>query len=262
MRRRVFALLFVSSCLFPDLSALSGSDASTLDATSDVTTFDAPNDTKASDAGLDVRTSPCTSPHTFCDDFDDGSLGATWDKTVNTGGSLSQSKNAISPPYSLQATAQAGGAYVLLQKFLPSANHIHYECDLMLAPGTDDGGFEVDYFDLASKPTGYVSADLNLERLNSAGDIEEFGHLSTMDAGTYKDDKIAEQFGTWKHLTVDIDYTKGSLAMAVDGTTIDTMAMVPQLPAAQATLSVGITYTSGIKSVWTLYVDNVVVDLQ
>lgn len=267
MLRRLVVLAFVSACgLFPDLGALSGEDAGGSDATTDVSALDATNDTAldapASDAGLDVKKSPCAQQHTFCDDFDDGSLGATWDKSDNSGGTLSQTTNAVSPPYAFQAQVSGSGhPYALLEKYLPASQHVHYECDMIIL-GAQSTNFEVDYFDFAFAPAGYTYGNFNMERLGDAGDIEQISKANGADAEAYHDDTITEAFTTWKHLVIDIDFTKGTFTAAVDGATIDAMTMTPPFAAANSTLSVGVTYTGGITTQWTVIVDNVVVDVQ
>jgi hypothetical protein len=264
MLRRLVVLASVSACgLFPDLGPLSGGDAGASDAAFDVTN-DATNDAPPSDAGPDVKTSPCAAKHTFCDDFDDGALGATWDYPNNgLGGTLSQSTNAVTPPYAFQAQVpgDAGHPYAMLQKYLPASTHVHFECDLMII-GSQSAQMEVDYFDFAFKPSGYVYGDFNLEQLNPGGTVEQIAR-TTADAGnTYNDDNFASDFTTWKHIVVDIDYAKSTFTFIVDGTTVDAMSMKPPLASAQATLGVGITYVGGLTAPWTVLVDNVVVDLQ
>lgn len=268
--RRVLALLFVSSCLFPDLGALSSDDAGSSDATTDVTkdvvgdvTPDTISDAGSSDAAPDVKTSPCAVKHTFCDDFDDGGLGATWDNIENGGGgTLSQSSNAVSPPFAFQAQVPSGGhPYAILQKYLPASQKLHFECDLMII-GAQATNLEIDYFDWSSKPTGYSYGNFNLERLNPGGTVEEISQATTADASSYHDDSIAEEFTSWKHLVVDIDFVKATFTMSVDGATVDAMSMTPPFASAQATLGIGITYTGGLTAQWSVLTDNVVVDLQ
>jgi len=270
--RWVSLLLVVSSCLFPDLGPLSGADAGGNDgAPSDVVTndvatdaqLDATNDAPPSDAGLDVKASPCATQHTFCDDFDDGSLGATWDNIDNSGGTLSQTTSSVSAPYAFQAQVPGGGGhpYAVLQKYFPASQHVHFECDLMIV-GSQTTNFEIDYFDWAFKPTGYTYGNFNLERFNGGGTVEEIATPNGADASAYHDENIAEQLTSWKHLVVDIDYTKATFTMSVDGATVDAMSMTPPLASAQATLAVGVTYTGGLTSQWSVLTDNVVVDLQ
>jgi hypothetical protein len=249
--------------LFPDLGSLSGDDAGGSDATADVTT-DAISDAGPTDAPLDVKKSPCAVQHTFCDDFDDGSLGATWDKTNNgAGGTLSQSTNAVSPPYAFQAQVPggAGQPYALLQKYLSAGQHVHYECDIIII-GAQSTKMELDYFDFAFKPSGYTTGNFNLERLNPGGAVEQISRATTADADTYNDDTIGEELTSWKHLVVDIDFAKSTFTLAVDGATVDAMSMKPPLASAQSTLGVGITYTGGLQSAWSVLIDNVVVDVQ
>jgi hypothetical protein len=267
------ALLLLSSCLFPDLSSLSEDDAGGGDATADVTNDVAKDGTPATDAtldggptdaGLDVKTSPCAVQHTFCDDFDDGSLGSRWDKTENGGGgTLSQSTTAVTPPYSFQAQVPGGSnhPYALLQKFLTASQHIHYECDIMII-GSQTTNFEIDYYDLAFVPTGFTYGNFNLERLNSGGTSEEIATADGADADTFNDDNISEEFTSWKHLVADVDYTKSTFTVTVDGATIDAMSMKPPLASAPSTLGVGLTYSAGLTATWTILIDNVVIDVQ
>jgi hypothetical protein len=263
------ALVLLSSCLFPNLGSLSGDDAGGSDATTDVTNdgtpaSDATSDGGPTDAGLDVKTSPCAVQHTFCDDFDDGSLGARWDKTDNGGGgTLSQSSNAVTPPFSFQAQVPGGSnhPYALLQKFLDASQHIHYECDIMII-GSQSTSFELDYYDLAFKPAGYTYGNFNLERLNPGGTSEEIAMANGADADTYNDDNLTEEFTTWKHLVADVDFGKSTFTLIVDGATIDAMSMKPPLASAPSTLGVGLTYSAGLTATWTVLIDNVVIDVQ
>jgi hypothetical protein len=268
----VLALVLVSSCLFPDLGPLSGDDAGNGDATSDVkgsdvssdVTNDAALDGPPSDAGLDVKTSPCATKHTFCDDFDDGAVGATWDNIDNgVGGTLSQTTNAVSAPYALEAKVPSGPGhpYAMLQKYFPAAAHVHFECDLIIV-GSQATNMEIDYFDFSFTPSGYVAGDFNLERNNPGGTVEEISQTTADASSSFHDDNMSEELGSWKHLVVDIDFTKASFTMTVDGQTVDAMSMTPPLSSAQATLSVGATYTGGLTAQWSVITDNVVVDLQ
>jgi hypothetical protein len=276
MVRRLVLLACVSACgLFPDLGALTSdagggsdatsdvttpSDATPADVTKDVTLLDAP----PSDAGLDVKTSPCTAKHTFCDDFDKGTLGATWDYTNNGGGgTLSQTTSSVTAPYALQAQVPGGGGhpYAMLQKYFPASAHVHFECDIMIV-GSQSSQMEIDYFDFAFVPTGYTYGDFNLERLNPGGTSEEISKANGADADIYNDDDITEELTSWKHLVADVDYTKSTFTVVVDGVTIDAMSMTPPLVSAQSTMGVGITYAASLSATWSVLVDNVVVDLQ
>jgi hypothetical protein len=275
MLRRLVLLASVSACgLFPDLGSLSG-DAGGNDAAPDVTTQkdatpDVTNDTTTTDvtppgdAGLDVKTSPCTVKHTFCDDFDDGSIGAAWDKVANgVGGTVSQSTNAVSPPFAFQAQVPAGPGhpYAALEKDFPAAQHIHFEFDMIII-GSQATDIEIDYFDFSFQPSGYIYGDFNLERRNPGGTSEE-GSQTTLDASTkYNDDDLTEELTSWKHVVIDLDFGKSTYTVVVDGTTIDAMSMNPPLASAQGTFSIGATYTGALTSQWTIITDNVVVDLQ
>jgi len=269
MFRRLVLLASLSGCgLFPDLSLLSGEDAggsdAMSDATSDVSTFDVTSDAPPSDAGLDVKKSPCSQPHTFCDDFDDGSLGATWDKSDNTGGGiLSQSTNAVSPPYAFQAQVPGGGGHpdAILQEYLAAAQHVHYECDIVIM-GSQSTNMEIDYFDFAFQPAGYSYGNFNLEQLNPGATLEEISRPTGADASAYNDDNFNLVLSSWKHVVVDIDFAKSTFTLAVDGVTIDAMSMKPVLASSVSTLGVGVTYSGGLTAPWTVLIDNVVVDLQ
>jgi hypothetical protein len=276
MLRRVALLASLSACgLFPDLGPLSGGDdaggpdAMAADATKDVKLDVVTNDVAADapppiDASPDVNKSPCAQQHTFCDDFDKGTLGATWDNVDNgSGGTLSQTTNAVSPPYAFQAQVPSGPGqpYAMLQKYLAASAKIHFECDLTIL-GTQTANFEIDYFDFSFKPSGYVYGNFNLERLNVGGTSEQISK-TTADAGdVYHDDNISEQLTSWKHLVVDIDFTKSTFTMTVDGATVDAMSMTPPLASAPGTLAVGVTYSSGTTTTWSVLTDNVVIDVQ
>jgi hypothetical protein len=80
------------------------------EATQDAAPGDAPADTGAevpSDAPA-LRYCQTLSPQPlFCDDFDVGVLGATWDTVSTGGGTMALASFAQSPPYSALATVPA-----------------------------------------------------------------------------------------------------------------------------------------------------------
>src|SRR5207253_3108835 len=136
------------------------------------------------------------------------------------------------------------------------ASHVHYECDLVILGAQDAGSMEIDYFDFAFAPTGYSYANFNMERLTSGGDIEQITTPTGADASDFHDDSIGEQLTTWKHLVIDIDFTKATFTAAVDGATIDVMTMTPPVTSASSTLSVGVTYAAGLTTQWSVLIDN------
>ncbi len=247
--------------LLTNLDALSGGgDAS--DAAGDVL-GDVLGD--ASGDGSDAKTSPCTAVHSFCDDFDHGALGATWDGVVVQSGPLVYStSNEITPPNSLEATGNATGSPTELVKNFPSADHTHVEFDLMIQNPAVVQNAEVDFITIEATqpPSGIGFADLTFSRLGGTSNLGEYA--SPVDGGVAarQDLAISEAFGGWRHVALDLVFSAQTLELRIDGTLVQTLHFNPALTASPLKVSVGAAYVSGTSGDWDVFVDDFVVDQQ
>jgi hypothetical protein len=269
MRVWLVAFLGAAACgLFPDTSSLSGGDAGAADATTDVGVADAEAGTSdaPSDAPSDALVSPCSAAHTFCDDFDQTALGATWDEKILLSGPLAlTSAKVVSPPNALQATAAAkGGDETALGKAFPAANHTHVELDLLVASPANVTGTEVDVVDfvLDTPASGFAYGNFNLQRWQGITQLEEY--MEPGDGGTSagQDLQASETFSTWRHVALDLDFTNQTFAVAVDGMPVTSFAMNPPVAKTGFSMYVGVGYVGNANADWNVYVDNVVVDQQ
>lgn len=256
----VLSLAGAAACLFPDLGSLGdgGVDATGPDAPPDAPSSDAPSADAAGDAG------PCSGQHVFCDDFDDGPLGANWDsKYLTDGGALGLTTvHATSTPNALAATVAQTGPGIEgeaeLQKNLPAADHTRVQADVTIAAGTSQN--ELDFIALLPKPPppGFDYADLNLQLSKSTGYLEEYVHGA--DGGGGQDLAVTETYATTKHVVLDLDFPSQTYALAIDGVPIVTMTLSPQIPKCALQLEVGDAYIEGSVGTWTVFVDDVIVD--
>jgi hypothetical protein len=101
---------------------------------------------EASLAPPDTATFDCGTPNVFCDDFDQGALGARWDDIERTHGDVALAQEALSPPNALRAAVTPGtntGDAALVKRFSPAPSAVHCELDFNL-----DSPVPVDIFQI------------------------------------------------------------------------------------------------------------------
>ena len=208
-------------------------------------------DAAADALGSPDATSPCRVPtanRLFCDDFDEGALGATWDRGALPHGSLDPT--SVSPPRSLRIQFQDPPDPVVetLEKDLDvsSTANIHIEFDLRI-----DTVAPVYPVALYCGPDGYAIV------LNLDGYVNE--QAGPTPYGGYKFGTFP--VGTWKHVRLGIRRGDGSVDMQIDGVTVivSTKVAKPAMLAAGAcSLVVGMYYAEKHLS-WDGRLDNVLV---
>jgi hypothetical protein len=162
--------------------------------------------------------SACATPHTFCDDFDDGGLGARWDLQRNVQGSLGLDTTVfVSPSRSLRVVADpsdaSGPAYdvVLRKNFSGAFSGIHCEFDVMTdsaTPPQTGSGFGIN---VSGSGTNYFMVwNVDQARLYEEHDPANTFHPITL-----------PKAGQWTRIAVDLavgtDAGPGQLTLWYDG---------------------------------------------
>ncbi len=212
-----------------------------------------------------ASTSPCASPHVFCDDFDQGGvdLGSRWDAIETRSGTLAlSSERAASPPRALRAVLHpaSGRRDTKLTKTVAvDGNTVRVELDLFF-DHTAGAYTEVDPLQVLVQPApaGHRSSSLfvfvrsNGARFQYWTDRADGGQISL-------ENEIPLGGGAWHHLTLTLTRDPARATLLVDGVSsrIDTVAA----PATTAvSVSIGGAYVEDLSNTWTIDVDNVVVD--
>ncbi|MBX3190345.1 MAG: hypothetical protein KF795_16235 [Labilithrix sp.] len=235
-----------------------GADASRTDAAS-IPDGGSPAD---ADAG---QSSPCTQPHAFCDDFDDGNddLATRWDSLTTESGPLSFATDLwISAPRSLRASVgpHDGIRRTGLRKALPIPNgKVRVEVDVHAAATAGTYG-EVDPVEIILRPgppgreyhSLYLIIQPNQRLLEYYLPKLEGGADNISQPVTFTND-------AWHHLVFTFESSPARAALAIDGVTIALTAFAgPAVTSLE--LGVGAAYTEGVTNDWKLTLDNVVVD--
>jgi hypothetical protein len=247
-----------AACLFPDVSDLEH-PFETPDATTTDAGVDAKLDGTTTSDASDAAVSPCTSQHTFCDDFDHGALGGAWDSKQTSSG-LALSSSAVTAPFALEATASNGDAPALVKHF-DGANHTHVEFDAMVQSTGDVSNIEVDLvsFIMDDSPDPYDFTVLDMMRWQGESQIEQY--LEQADGGsTGQDLAFAETFASWHHLALDFDFSKQTFTAAVDGVPVQSISLAPTLGETGYTVYLGVAYSDTTSSPWKIFIDDFTLD--
>jgi hypothetical protein len=248
--------------LFPDVGTLEA-DGSAGDVTNgkDVVVIPSDGGGDGGDAGFGL--SPCTTTHTFCDDFDQGSLGAIWDQVATQSGPLVFSTtNFVTPPHALQAPATSAGSPSSLAKMIASANHVHVAFDAMVQAPSNTSQTEVDFatIELQKPPTGFGFCNIGVARVGGGTVVQQYA--SPLDAGSASvlDRNSTETFATWRHVEMDLVFSTQTFNLRIDGTVVATFTLNPAVPQTSTFISVGASYVANTHADWAVFIDNVVVD--
>ena len=235
------AIAGIAGCgLFPDLSS-----------------FDTP-----SDAASETKTG--CGVHTFCDDFDHGPLGATWDGVLTSSGPLVLSTtNVITPPNALQATAIPDGGQSALSKTLISGDNVHIGFEVMVQAPSDTSSTQVDIVTLKMNlaPTGYQFVDFGLSRFLDATRLQQYA-LPNSGAAISQDILVNEAFASWRHVDFVLAFSTQKLELYIDGTLTTTLDLNPPVPKTSTFVTVGVADTVTPQADWNVFIDDFVVDVQ
>jgi len=192
---------------------------------------------------------------TFCEDFDQGALGAKWDDTteMNNGTlTLSTTDAPPSPPnalFAVSATNLAGSNRTIFAKKLPSASAITVELDIKLAQ-----------VGAATTRTSFVMVGLGTHAIGigmhpNSTDYVEFANSTT----TMANAGSAPAVGTWTHFKLDVVLGAAPSATITNGGTAATpMTLDPSFVAGASNLQIGLVFVESTATAWQYRVDNVI----
>ncbi|MBX3210029.1 MAG: hypothetical protein KF764_33675 [Labilithrix sp.] len=236
----VVALGLTSSCSLllynDDFSGAPGPvDASSPDAPLD----ESRAETDAGDAGEDAAPSCATA--TFCDDFDDGPLGAKWTTVDAVFGELTLVDGGVSPPNALRIDLYARDAGIARRAHLARdftfPRQLHCSMHVSVPVLASDTDVELLTFTANSGSLSAYTFFLKATRaeLTAHEQLKETSSSST----TRKDIPLENvPRGRWIHVGVDVDFPAGKLTLDLDGRPVSG-ALTPQTNAPLLEVSLG-----------------------
>jgi hypothetical protein len=234
-----------------------------------------PADTNApvGDADLpDNWAHPCLALHAFCDDFDDGGLGQSWDDIFQDAAVVAFDLDAsVSPPRSLVVRLPPGDAAVafpgcLAKTFAGPAAKAHAQVD-MRVDQFDNVAQGVNLFSiqLDPAPPGYQAFAWFVQGSQGHFQLREFrlGNDGDASKSTFP---FAASFATFVRVELDVDLTQDPLQIALhlDGKSVleETTPSLALGPATGFDFLVGAIMTTGASTVWRVHYDNALFDLR
>ena len=132
---------------------------------------------------------------------------------------------------------------------------------MIQAPQTTTGT-EVDFItiEILQPPSPWGYADLGFSRNGGTCVLEEYESPTDGGVATRQDVSINETFAVWRHVALDLTFSKKTLAVTIDGTPIETMTFAQPLVASPLGISVGAPFVTNASAAWNVFVDNFVVD--
>jgi hypothetical protein len=229
----------VACSLLVDTAGLGGESApdSSIDASSDGTTLaESAADANIVDAGT-------TCEATFCDDFDEGGLGAKWtSKEVTNGGLLELGGPARSAPNALRThfsiTSGPSDRIAILERDLGAGSHLR--CDVSIFVESPPSSSFIDV--LRIRTTAPDVTDYNLLfGLNPAGGATFREDIYFGDGGCgcpRKDSKPPPlPLAQWVRLSIETDFTNASLAY--DGQVVSAAPFAAFKPSSNVFVAIG-----------------------
>jgi hypothetical protein len=249
--------------LLVDTSDLAGGSASS-DASADAT-IGAPGDgSPALDAGRDdsgdAAKSSCGAVHVFCDDFDQGTLGATWDLLLMGAGPITlDTMLSTSPPRSMRVgvIGAAGDRDSSLKKKVTGGPTFHASADFR-HEGTGSTG-DVDVITVALDPPPAPFVMYAVTAFMASGQLMGQVKVLRNDGGPEVDIRAAlnQSVSSFRRLTVEIA-TPTQMRILVDGAPV-LVKDVPTATGVKATISVGAPFADTVNPL-TFNFDDVVID--
>jgi hypothetical protein len=229
MWRRLLLVSTLAGCsLLTNLDTLA---TDTSDASTDVAT-DAGTDSPGPDGGDGGK----CSPPAFCDDFDQGALGARWSGVQTSSfAALSLSNDAVSPPNAFSAVISAGSPasdrVAMLTEQFPTIKSLDctFEMQILQTSTTE----RINFFSVYVNNPSFSGYQFNVF-INPDGTslLEEWAVYP--DGGSFITGqpfgKLAQK--TWLHMEVIVDYTASARVFA-DGSPLAAIKMVTQTPVSE-----------------------------
>jgi hypothetical protein len=203
-----------------------GDRASGTDGGADGASLDALTDALTADGGT-----VCDA--TFCDDFDDGPVGAKWSRSIVNQGAIDLSTKYTSAPSALRArffgSQSTDDRYAMLERDLGTGTRVHCEFSMYVTARADKD--VNDPFRIRTTAAG-ISDYLLYLVLPSTGGIALADDIHYADGGCACPQKFATfdpfPVGAWRRITVETDFTTATLS--VDGAVVVTSTFGPIVP--------------------------------
>jgi len=176
------------------------------------------------DAGLDGAADARVCDAGFCDDFDEGPLGARWSEVDTSGGTASFGTPSLSPPNALRIVitdAAVSRAQVLLQKELGIATKLRCAFGVYVVARPTNAF--VDLFRVRTSGSGIVDYHVGLG-------------VSAGEGGTFREDVFYPEGGCgcpratqnpatfptqrWVRVAVDMDFIAANATLSYDGAVV------------------------------------------
>ncbi len=200
--------------------------ASATDGGADVSSLDAATDALAADGGI-----VCDA--TFCDDFDDGPVGAKWSRAIVNKGSIDLATKYTSAPSALRArffgSDSTDDRYAMLERDLGTGTRVR--CDFSMSVTARADRDVNDPFRIRTTAPG-VSDYLLYLVLPAAGGIALADDIQYSDGGCACPQRLTSfdsfPIGAWRRITIETDFTTATLS--VDGAVVVTNTFGPIVP--------------------------------
>ena len=250
--RRSFVATLTLCCAcgaFPDVDVYSGARA---DASEDAIADGALVETGADVARIDGGLGFCaSSSHTFCADFDEGSLLAGWDgSNTDPTGAMSLDPNAKSAPSSALMTLQRHETQVLyenLEKAWPKTGHVVVEFDILVeTPAWKMNDVNAGIVTMSFNPIGNIAVSYGQ------------GYVTIGAMGGQMNGNGPLPSGSWFHMKLDADPAGSLHVLAADQTIDQTFPKV--VGQTKTTLNLGISGYNSPCPEFRVHYDNVTVD--
>jgi hypothetical protein len=220
----------------------------------------APSSDASRDAASGARSSPCTAPLLLCDNFDDGRASplGTWDRALESSGTLSLGPESLSPPHALSAALdQASGRRALgLGKTVSTEGGLVIELDYRI----DLGGTVLKEIDpivvnLIPLPPDRTESVISLSHYGTGPRFEHFymdtsPHLSGVD--------VTADLGKWVHVVMTLSFGSSIEATLSVNDAPPQAISFPHPPVTNVDVQVGAPITWDSKAGQTALVDNVI----
>jgi hypothetical protein len=226
--RRILAAAAVSAAaacsLLVDTNGLSGADDAGADA---ILAPPPPNPPPASADGAPDAPGARVCDATFCDDFDDGSLGARWTSVnVDNGAMLTLDDAGLSPPFALgvhlptRATTSPSRAAQLVKRFSPFPQKLLCTAQIFVQGGVTSGEGYGLFIARPSPNGGPWSFEVKIHPTNTIQSEEAY---ALPDGGkTLQTTKLSTiAVGAWVALAIELDWpTQAIVTVAGSSSTI------------------------------------------